>query len=82
MKGLLIKSPWIDLILSGKKVWEIRGKNTQNRNTIALIKSGTKTIVGLARITEVKGPFTSIDDFKLHSDKHLTPDDEIEDGLP
>jgi len=82
MKGLLIKSPWIDLILSGKKTWEIRGKNTQNRDTIALIKSGTKTIVGIARITDVKGPFTSIKDFSLHSDKHLTPNEEIEDGLP
>ena len=46
MKGLIIKSPWIDLILSGDKIWEIRGNNTKIRGKIALIKSGSGHIYG------------------------------------
>jgi len=46
MKGLIIKSPYIELILSGKKKWEIRGNNTKIRGRIALIKSGSKKIYG------------------------------------
>ncbi|OMF37453.1 hypothetical protein BK133_05195 [Paenibacillus sp. FSL H8-0548] len=46
MKGLIIKSPWIEKILAGEKVWEIRGSNTKIRGTIALIKSGSGMIYG------------------------------------
>ncbi len=28
---LVVKNPWLDLILSGKKTWEIRGQHTQRR---------------------------------------------------
>lgn len=48
MKGLIIKSPWIEKILEGEKVWEIRGSNTKIRGTIALIKSGSGMIYGTA----------------------------------
>jgi hypothetical protein len=46
MKGLIIKSPWIELILEGKKTWEIRGSNTKIRGPIALIKSGSGKVFG------------------------------------
>jgi hypothetical protein len=46
MNALIIKSPWIDMILVGKKTWEIRGSNTKTRGTIALIKSGSGMIYG------------------------------------
>ncbi|BBI32461.1 ASCH domain-containing protein [Cohnella abietis] len=52
MKGLIIKPNWADLILSGKKTWEIRGSNTKIRGTIALIKSGTGMIFGTAVLTK------------------------------
>jgi len=51
MKGLIIKPKWADLILSGKKTWEIRGSNTSTRGEIALIKSGTGMIFGTAVLT-------------------------------
>lgn len=51
MKGLIVKEPWIDLILDGKKPWEIRGKNTKVRGQIALIKSGTGLIFGTVVLT-------------------------------
>lgn len=46
MRGLIVRSPWIDLIFDGRKPWEIRGTNTHKRETIALIQSGTGLIMG------------------------------------
>lgn len=50
MLGLIIKSPWIDLILQGRKTWEIRGSHTHTRGLVALIKSRSGSIVGTCRI--------------------------------
>lgn len=52
MKGLLIKEPWIDMILNGEKTWEIRGTNTKQRGTIGLIKSGTGQVFGTVEIVD------------------------------
>jgi predicted transcriptional regulator len=52
MKGLIIKSPYIELILEGKKKWEIRGSRTNIRGTICLIKSGSKKIFGEVDIVD------------------------------
>ncbi|WP_281975144.1 hypothetical protein [Halobacillus litoralis] len=41
MNGLLVQAPWIDLLLAGSKIWEIRGSNTKKRGRIGLIKSGS-----------------------------------------
>ena len=82
IKGLPVRAPWIDLILVTKKVWEIRGQNSHNRNRIALIRSGSKTIVGLARIKIVLGPLTKNDLLKNYS-KHRIPLSSIRaNGLP
>lgn len=54
MKGLIVKSPWIDLILKGEKTWEIRGSHTKIRGKIALIKSGTGTILGTVDVVDSK----------------------------
>ena len=52
LKGLIIKAPWIDLILSNQKIWEIRGFNTKIRGQILLIKSGTGKVFGTANIVD------------------------------
>lgn len=54
MKGLIIKKPWIDYILDGRKTWEIRGSNTHIRGKIALIQSGSGLIVGTAELVDSK----------------------------
>ena len=69
MNGLLIKSPWIEMILDGRKTWEIRGSGTSKRGTIALIKSGSGTVVGFADLEDVKGPFTR-PEFDRYVHKH------------
>ena len=54
MRGLIIKSPYIEEILAGTKKWEIRGSNTKIRGQIALIKSGSSKIFGTVNIVESK----------------------------
>lgn len=46
MKGLIVKTHWADLILSGEKTIELRGSNTKIRGKIGIIKSGTKKVYG------------------------------------
>ena len=45
-RALIIKKRWLDLILEGKKTWEIRGSDTKIRGMIGLIESGSGLIVG------------------------------------
>ncbi|MGP4062272.1 ASCH domain-containing protein [Halobacillus sp. H74] len=54
MNGLLVKSPWIDLLLTGKKRWEIRGVNTKKRGRVGLIKSGSGMVFGTIDIVDCK----------------------------
>jgi len=51
-RGLLIKTPWIDLIISGEKTWELRSRGTNVRGKIALIRSGSGSIVGTATLAD------------------------------
>ena len=82
ISGLIIKSPWIDMILSGEKTWEIRGMRTIKKEWIALIKSGSKKIFGICRIIDVKGPLT-LKEFQDTFEKHRVPPEKIKrDGLP
>lgn len=52
MKALIIKQPWIDLILAGKKTIEIRGSKTNIRGKIALIASGIGQVIGTCMVNE------------------------------
>lgn len=45
-KGLIIREPWISMILEGIKTWEIRGSKTNIRGKIYLIKSKTQMVFG------------------------------------
>jgi hypothetical protein len=45
--------PWIEMILNGTKTWEIRTKFTKKLGPVALIKSGSGTVVAVAKISEV-----------------------------
>lgn len=50
-RALIIKKHWLDLILSGKKTWEIRGNNTKIRGRIGLVESGSGLVVGECDLT-------------------------------
>jgi hypothetical protein len=53
LSAIPIKEPWIDMILLGKKKWEIRSKFTKKIGPVALIRSGSGTVVGIATLAEV-----------------------------
>lgn len=50
MKGLIIREPWIGMILAGRKTWEMRSKQTPYRGRVGLIRQGSGTVVGVAEI--------------------------------
>ena len=54
MYGLIIKRGWLDLILSGKKILEIRGSDTSHQNeVIYLLESGSHRVRGTCVIESV-----------------------------
>jgi len=79
MLGLLIRSPWIEYILDGKKTWEIRSRKTNIRGRIALIRSKSGLVVGEATLAGCI--LLDQDTYEKSSDLHMVPRDEI-DGLP
>ena len=81
MRGLLIRTPWIEEILDGKKTWEIRGSYTHIRGTIALIRSGSGHIVGTCELADVLGPLT-LSDMYENLLKHREPLNDLMNGLP
>lgn len=72
LRGLIIKSPWIEKILADEKVWEIRGTNTNIRETIGLIKSGTGKVFGTVELVDSFS--LNRDMFEDNKDKHCVED--------
>lgn len=81
MKGLVIKSPWIEYILQSTKTWEIRGRHTAVRERIALIKSQSGCIFGTCRVVDCVGPLT-LEQLRQNADRHRIPLEGLEAGLP
>lgn len=71
-RGLIIDTPWIDLILAGEKTWELRTTGTNIREVIALIRKGSCRIVGITRIADVEGPM-SRNRLIATRDRHCVP---------
>lgn len=69
MKGLIIREPWIDLILDGHKTWELRTRSSSIRGQIALIRAGSRQIDGVASLVDVLpalSPSDLVDSFEFH----------------
>lgn len=52
MDALIIQKPWINYILEGKKIWEIRGAYTKKRGKIELIQSKAGLVVGCCELVD------------------------------
>lgn len=72
MKALIIKKPWIDFILDGSKIWEIRGANTKIRGQIELIQSGSGLVVGCCEIVDCKE--LSLEEYQSNTYNHCISD--------
>lgn len=53
LSAIPIRRPYIDWILEGSKTWEIRSKRTKKIGPVALVQSGSGSVVGVARLTDV-----------------------------
>lgn len=75
IRALLIQRHWIDTILDGTKKWEIRGSRTRITGTIALVPSGSGTIVAVCQLVGCKGPLTAAEFMKNAARAGLRPDE-------
>lgn len=81
-KGLMVRDPYATQLLDGQKVWEIRGRSTQIRGRIVIIKSGTGRAYGTVNLVRVLGPL-SLDDLIYAPELPIAERNEFErDGLP
>jgi hypothetical protein len=76
VKGLIIDEPWIGYIICGTKTWEMRSRNTVIRGRIALIRKGSKAVIGVAELVETL-PKLSVSDLKASFEKHRVPESDI-----
>ncbi len=51
MRALIIGSPWVEEILAGRKVWELRSCSVRFRERIGLIRAEGGGIVGTAIVS-------------------------------
>ena len=70
---LLIKNPWLQLILRKRETWEIRGSSTHKRGLIHLGLSGSGgAIHGRARVTGCR--LLTREELRENKDKHCIED--------
>ncbi|MBE0506764.1 MAG: ASCH domain-containing protein [Marinospirillum sp.] len=72
-RALIVRQPWIDLILSGEKTWEMRSRSTRVRGRIGLIEQGTGLIVGEVSLTGVLKNISDQTAF-MQQDRHRVQD--------
>jgi hypothetical protein len=78
-KGLFIEPRWIDLILEGRKTWEMRSMNTSHRGWFGLVGSGTGKVWGIANLIGVGRP-QSVSEMLETINKHQIPEGMIRSG--
>lgn len=61
MDALIIKKKYLDLILEGKKTWELRGSKTHKKGKIAFIESGSGQVIGTGELVDCHGPLSKED---------------------
>lgn len=82
VRGLIVRDPYASQLLNGQKIWEIRGRPTQVRGPVVIVKAGTGRAFGTANLVRVLGPL-ELEDLLIAPE---LPDHEREDlrryGLP
>lgn len=75
-KALIIREPWIEHILAGRKTWEMRSSPTHIRGPIGLIRQGSSMVVGIADLVESK-PRQTAAQLAETCHYHAIPKDEV-----
>lgn len=69
MRALIVKEPWLSMILAGEKTWEIRGETCTFRERIGLIRKGSGHVFGTVEVVDALGPL-SPSELLENADKH------------
>jgi hypothetical protein len=72
--GLIIGPPWLDLILDGTKDWEMRSRTTRIRGPIAIVRKGSRLIVGITEIVDIRGPLSRQELVETYVHHRLPPE--------
>lgn len=75
-RALIVHGVWLDLILDGKKPWEMRSTKTSVRGTVGLIQSGTGLIMGKVDLVDCLGSI-GLSEYSKYIEYHRIPK-----GLP
>ncbi|WP_273786544.1 ASCH domain-containing protein [Brucella intermedia] len=78
-KGLVIDAPWISLILSGQKDWEMRSTGTSHRGWFGLIWKGMGSVYGIARLAGAGDPMSPQEMIEAF-EHHRIPEEMIRSG--
>lgn len=78
-RALIVAEPWIDLILSGEKTWEMRSSINRILGWVGLIRKGSGQIVGAVRMTGAGAALTK-GELLEHVERHCIPIAMIESG--
>tara|TARA_R110002126_G_scaffold44153_6_gene126139 strand:+ start:117 stop:968 length:852 start_codon:yes stop_codon:yes gene_type:complete len=78
-KALVVREPWIDLILSGQKTWEMRGQRPSYRGWLGLIRKGSGHVACIGRLVDV-GQTLSEDEMVAAFGYHRIPEAMIRNG--
>lgn len=52
MKALIVREPWVGLLLAGTKTWEMRKGAAAYRGPFALVRGGSGLVVGTAELVD------------------------------
>lgn len=78
--ALIIRKPWIDLIVDGLKTWEMRSRLTNKKGTILLIQGGSGLVIGQCKL--LGAAVVSKADFNDNKEKHRISDQSLLDRWP
>ena len=82
LRGLIVRDPYASQLLNGEKIWEIRGRSTQIRGPVVIVKQGTGKAYGIANLVRVLGPL-DLDDLVASREVPSVERDELQrNGLP
>ncbi|MCP1974274.1 ASCH domain-containing protein [Bradyrhizobium elkanii] len=73
MKAIVIREPYVSLILTGEKTWEMRMAACRYRGPVALISKGSGTVVGAAEIVDSLPSIDSLEAYAEAEQKHRVP---------
>ena len=77
-RTLLVREPWVSMLLDGYKTWELRRSSTKVRGRVGLTPSGSGEIAGSAKLWDVHGPFTA-EELGAHRELHRVDDEFLDD---